>query len=345
MQIGILWFLLWLTQWSWAHGIDDGFLQLSQQDRTWAGVWRAPVAVFAGCDSNKDGQISREELSSQWTTLTGGKILLIDANGQSIAPTLGPGEVIQSPAQLTVPVRFECPPSPTLGVEYRLYLPSAADQQCLAILTNQSGENKTLLLKPGNPRQSLSWKEGPKQETTFVSFFQLGVKHIWTGYDHLLFLLTLVVSGGTLLRWFQVITAFSVAHSISLALAVFGLVHLDADIVEPIIALSITIAAMVAWRGLAVQKMEGGWQLAFSFGLIHGLGFAGVLAELQLSGRQALLPLVAFNLGVEIGQLCVAAALVPIIFRLCRDQRGTRIRQGITILAGLLGLYWFTTRL
>ncbi|MBT9584396.1 HupE/UreJ family protein [bacterium] len=345
MQIRILWFLFWLTHRTLAHGIDDGFLQLSQQEGGWVGIWRAPVAVFAGCDSNRDGQIGRDELSNGWDTLTAGKILLLDANGQSIAPALNQGEVIQSPSQLTIPVRFECPPSPTLGVEYRLYLPSATDQQCLAILTNHLGENKTLLLKPSNPRQSLSWKEGPKPETTFISFFELGVKHIWTGYDHLLFLLTLVVTGGSLLRWFQVITAFSVAHSISLALAVFGVVHLSADIVEPMIALSITIAALVAWRGLAAQKMNGGWQLAFSFGLIHGLGFAGVLAELQLSGRQALLPLVSFNLGVEVGQLCVAAALMPIIFRLCRDQTGTRVRQGMTILAGLMGLYWFTTRL
>ena len=81
--------------------------------------------------------------------------------------------------------------------------------------------------------------------------------------------------------------------------------------------------------------------MAFAFGLIHGLGFAGVLAELQLSGRQALVPLVGFNLGVEAGQLAVAAVLLPIIRLLSRNEAGSKLRQILTALAGLMGLYWF----
>lgn len=327
-----------------AHGIDDGFLQLTQTETHWNGIWKGPVALFAGCDDNKDGEYSREELARHWPQLHQDKVRVSDAEGRSYLPVLDAGQPIQSPAQLSVPVRFECPPSSSLTVDYQLYLAGVQNQQCRVILTSSTGEMLTRLLNPAKPRETINWTPQVHRPSGFVGFFQLGVEHILTGWDHLLFLLTLVIAGGSLWRWLQVITAFSLAHSLSLALAVFGVVHLDSAIVEPIIALSITVAAVMALRGLQAQTMHGGWQMAFGFGLIHGLGFAGVLAELQLSGRAALMPLISFNLGVEAGQLAVAAALLPLIRALCRDEGGTRLRQAITAAAGCMGLYWFITR-
>lgn len=336
---------LWLTSFAWAHGIDDALLVLKQQPRSWAGSWRTPLKLWEGCDSDKDGQLSRQEIQQNWERVTGKGFLLQDE-----PPVLGSGEIQQGPGQLTLPVEFPVPPQEQVQLEYRLYLPKVANQQCLAVFTSNLGSSSTLLLTEKSPLQSLNLtpasapaaaSDGEQRPSTLAGFFHLGVKHILTGWDHLLFLFTLVIVGGSIWRWVKVITAFSVSHSISLALAVFGVVHLSPDIIEPIIAISITVSAVFSFRGVPAQKLHGGWILAFVFGLIHGLGFAGVLAELQLSGRQALVPLVGFNLGVEAGQLAVAAVLLPIVRLLSRNDQGTKTRQLLTALAGLMGLYWF----
>ena len=333
--------ILLLSCCAWAHGIDDALLVLNQHEQQWIGTWRTPIRLWEGCDSDRDGKLSRQELQAAWPRVTGTGFTL-----QGLPPQLSEGEIQQGPAQLIVPVSFAVPPTPSLRLEYRLYLGKVANQQCLAVFTDNLGVSTTLLLSEKSPSQSLELKPAnptaeEEQPSTFVGFFKLGVKHILTGYDHLLFLLTLVIVGGSLWRWVKVITAFSVSHSISLALAVFGVVHLAPEVIEPIIAISITVSAIFSFRAVPTQKLSAGWVVAFSFGLIHGLGFAGVLAEMQLSGRRALVPLVGFNLGVEAGQLGVALVLLPVIRALCRNQTGTRIRQVVTALAGLMGLYWF----
>ncbi|MFN8611927.1 MAG: HupE/UreJ family protein [Vulcanimicrobiota bacterium] len=334
--------LIWLLSWAArAHGIDDAMLVLSQQDQQWTGTWRTPVRLWLGCDSDGDGLLSRAEVEAAWPRLTGRGFTL-----QGVAPELGQGQLVQGPGQLVVPICFKVAPAARLTLEYRLYLEQVADQKCLALFTDRSGVSSTLLLSRDSPAQSLevattSPDDSEARPTTLVGFFKLGVKHILTGYDHLLFLLTLVIVGGSLWRWVKVITAFSVSHSISLALAVFGVVQLAPTVIEPIIAISITVSAIFSFRAVPSQKLSAGWVVAFIFGLVHGLGFAGVLAEMQLAGRRALVPLVGFNLGVEAGQLAVALTLLPVIRALCRNQTGTRVRQLTTAVAGLMGLYWF----
>ena len=337
--------LFCLTCSVFAHGIDDALLVLKQQDQQWTGTWRTPIKLWEGCDQDKDGQLSRQEILDHWERVTHRGLLL-----QGQPPVLGQGEILQGPGQLTLPVDFRVPPQTKVQLEYRLYLPKVDNQQCLAVFTSNLGSSSTLLLTEAAPLQSLDLTPaslpaaaGAPEErpSTLAGFFQLGVKHILTGWDHLLFLFTLVIVGGSLWRWVKVITAFSVSHSISLALAVFGVVHLSPEIIEPIIAISITVSAIFSFRGVPTQTLHGGWIVAFAFGLIHGLGFAGVLAEMQLSGRQALVPLVGFNLGVEAGQLLVAALLLPLIRVLSVNEKGTAIRQLLTALAGLMGLYWF----
>ncbi len=340
----VLLLIVLLTCGAWAHGIDDAMVVLTQGDRGWNGTWRTPLGLWKGCDSNRDGQFSREEIAQHWTEVTARGFSL-----EGVSPVLGEGEIVQGPAQLFIPLRFDLAPGPRVTLVYGLYLQNVANQQCLAVFNNKLGGSSTLLLNEKTSSQSLDLgnqvEAQEERPSTLAGFFQLGVKHILTGFDHLLFLLTLVIVGGSLWRWVKVITAFSVAHSISLALAVFGVVHLSPEIIEPIIAISITISAIFSFRGVPTQTLHGGWILAFSFGLIHGLGFAGVLAEMQLSGPQALVPLVGFNLGVEAGQLGVAALMVPIIRWLCRDERGAKMRQVLTVLSGLMGLYWFMTRI
>lgn len=146
------------------------------------------------------------------------------------------------------------------------------------------------------------------------SFFPLGIEHILTGYDHLLFLLALMLCGGGLWSLLKIITAFTIAHSITLALAALDVVVLPAALVESVIALSI---AYVALENLLPRyAMSRRWAVSFLFGLVHGFGFSSVLREIGLPKENLLLSLLNFNLGVEAGQLTVVLLFVPILMRM-----------------------------
>jgi hydrogenase/urease accessory protein HupE len=154
---------------------------------------------------------------------------------------------------------------------------------------------------------------------TFGGFFLLGVEHIWTGYDHLLFLFGLLLVCRTLRSVAVIITAFTVAHSLTLAVATLGWIHLSGAFVEPAIAASIIYVGVENLLRKGKEPHGRGW-LTFGFGLVHGFGFASVLADLGVGrdGTGIVQPLLAFNLGVELGQLAVAAALLPLLMRLRR---------------------------
>lgn len=181
---------------------------------------------------------------------------------------------------------------------------------------------------------------------TFRGFLKLGVEHIWTGYDHLLFLFALLVVCRTFRSAVAIISCFTLAHSITLGLATFDLVSLPAALVEPVIAASIVYVGVenLLRRG---AEPRGRWLLTFAFGLIHGFGFAGVLRDLGLgeaSGGIAL-PLLAFNLGVELGQIAIAAVVLPLVWRARRNEKF--VRRGVPALSAIValaGLYWLLER-
>ena len=180
----------------------------------------------------------------------------------------------------------------------------------------------------------------------FWRFFDLGIEHIWTGYDHLLFLAGLLIVCSSFRSIVGIISSFTVAHSITLGLAATNTVNLPSRLVEPLIAASIFFvgAENLIRRG---ADPRGRWAVAFAFGLIHGFGFASVLRELGLgsNGRGLALPLFSFNLGVEVGQITIAAIVLPLVWRL-RKNPGF-IRRGIPIISGLVaatGLYWLLER-
>jgi len=142
------------------------------------------------------------------------------------------------------------------------------------------------------------------------SMLKLGVEHILTGADHLVFLLGLILVGGTLRSLAGVVTAFTLAHSITLALAALSIFAPSPRLVEPAIALSI---AYVGVENLFVRDARRRWRITFPFGLVHGFGFAGALREIALPRAQVPIALVSFNLGVEIGQLAVLSVALPLV--------------------------------
>jgi hydrogenase/urease accessory protein HupE len=168
-------------------------------------------------------------------------------------------------------------------------------------------------------------------------FLVLGVMHIATGYDHLLFLLGLLLVGGTLRSALQIITSFTCAHSITLALATLNVIHISPRIVEPLIAASIVYVGL---ENLLRPAVKGRWRLTFAFGLIHGCGFASALRELGVgtNGLGIVTPLLSFNLGVELGQLTIAALVLPVIWKFRASpvlvQRVAPIGSALIVIAG-----------
>ena len=142
-------------------------------------------------------------------------------------------------------------------------------------------------------------------------YFELGVEHILTGADHLLFILAMLIIAQGLWRLVKTVTAFTVAHSITLGLATLGFVHVPQSPVEAVIALSIVFVAaeiVRGWQGREGIAAQAPWLIAFAFGLLHGFGFAGALSEIGLPQGHIPLALLFFNVGVEAGQLFLSAA-------------------------------------
>ena len=182
-------------------------------------------------------------------------------------------------------------------------------------------------------------------ESTFPGFLRMGIEHILTGYDHLLFLGALLIVSRDLLSSLKIISCFTAGHSITLALATLDVVNLPGRIVEPLIAASIIYVSVE--NLLRHGEPSGRYLLTFAFGLVHGLGFASALREMGvgIDGRGVLAPLLGFNLGVELGQLSVAAVVLP-IFGVLRANRvwTSRWAPACSALVAAAGAYWLIER-
>jgi hypothetical protein len=194
----------------------------------------------------------------------------------------------------------------------------------------------------------------------FYAMIKQGVWHIWIGVDHILFLLALILpavvrrKNNSMFGWepvktfkvaffyiVKVITFFTIAHTITLTLASLELVTLPSRIVESIIAFSIGLAAYNNIR--PIFKMKD-WMIAFIFGLFHGFGFASVLSDLGLTHEFLTLSLLGFNLGVEIGQLVIIAAIFPILFLMRKLKLYPKFLVYLSVLLIIISLYWVVER-
>jgi hypothetical protein len=174
----------------------------------------------------------------------------------------------------------------------------------------------------------------------FLEYATLGFEHIWTGYDHLLFLLAVLIGKGSKWDYVKILTAFTVGHSITLALASWDIVSISPSIIEPLIALSIVLAS---GESLLRKSIKGRWKFTLFFGLIHGFGFAGILKGFFSSNF--VLALFSFNLGVEIGQIVFAAVFLPLlIYVRAKTESMSKLKYALPVVIGMLGLYWFSER-
>ncbi|WP_305097902.1 HupE/UreJ family protein [Croceibacterium aestuarii] len=244
-------------------------------------------------------------------------------------------------------VRFRCG-EPLAGKSIALAYPrSAPPLATIARLHPASGAEETILAQPGE--LAVAIPAHPAEENLFLRFLRLGVEHIWTGIDHLLFVAGLIFIAGTWRRTAVTITGFTISHSITLALAALGLMTFPPGAVEAVIALSIVFLAVEIAKG---PRDTLTWRrpvfVAMSFGLLHGFGFAAVLGQIGLPKEGLVTALLAFNLGIELGQVIFAAlvfAMLHVLARLPALGNPHRVQRIAAYCVGILASYWMFDRI
>jgi hydrogenase/urease accessory protein HupE len=301
---------------------------------------------MATLDGDHDGRISMTELDAEHDALTKKIIepLVLRADGDACKGVLEDAR-IESADGLSITAKYACSHAPAhLTIDVGFLENLSFTHRHLAELKIDSRIEERVAI-PANHVIDVDVAEKPGEKidrSVFAPLFKMGIEHILTGYDHLMFLFGLVLIGGRTRSLVALVTAFTIAHSISLALATLGIFSPSPVFIEPAIALSI---AYVGVENFFVNNAEKRWRITFPFGLIHGFGFAGALREIALPHAQVPLALFAFNLGVEAGQLGVLALLLPVL-HFARKNKWFR-EKGVKVLSGVIiafGVGWFVLR-
>lgn len=245
--------------------------------------------------------------------------------------------------RIAIGLDFACPAAPgTLTLTDRLSRPFGEHYRTIASVRRADGAHEERLFD--RDHESARFAFGQAAPVGWLGFGRMGIAHILSGLDHLLFLAALLIGASGLRALLGTVTAFTLAHSAALALAVLGWVTLAPAIVEPLIAASIVwVAGENLW-----PRRAGGWRrhgLAFGFGLVHGLAFSEALRELQLTGWSLARALLGFNLGVEAGQALVVVVLAPLLAWASRRPKARRWQRPASVLIGATGLFWLAQRL
>ncbi len=360
---------LWATI-AAAHKPSDSYLTLSQPARgqTLEGQWDIALRDLqhaVGLDVNEDGAITWGELKARQQEVTRYALSRLSveaiARGDRDRCTVKPGGLLFDEhvdgGYAVLLFTVQCPfRAAQLRVHYALLFD--LDPNHRGLLDVRAAVTGQAFVLANDSRTATLNLAAPDRLTQFRAFLDEGIWHIWKGYDHILFLLTLLLPAVVLYRagrWqpreslrdalldvLKVVTAFTLAHSLTLTLAVNGLVDLPSRAVESGIALTVLLGAL---NNLFPLVRERRWAVAFAFGLIHGLGFASVLADLGLRGWNLALALVGFNAGVEAGQLAIVLIFIPIAYGL-RASRFYRhaFMPGGAVAIGCLAAYWLAMR-
>lgn len=304
-----------------AHALDPGYLEIRQiASDTWSVHWRKP-------DVN-------------------GQPMAIDAViPEGCTPARGPDPISDGRAWVSSWV-VECR-ADIAGKSIMIEGLQAQKNDVLVRLHPLQAEPATLRFTQDTASQII-----PSEQTTwdvFIAYFQLGFEHILEGWDHLLFVFALFILVRDPWRLVGAVTAFTLAHSITLALATLGVLNVPGPPVEAVIALSIVFLAMEIVKGsegrfrLSEQKP---WIVCFGFGLLHGLGFAGALADIGLPSNDVPAALLAFNLGVEAGQLSFVGALAVLVmgWRFVALPVGQKATLVTAYGIGSVSMYWLLER-
>jgi len=316
------------------------------------------LALTMPLDANRDEIITWGELTAIRQPLEAMVLAKLDfstASGKCVSqPQALATRKYDDGTYATLKWAVKCPSDGPLKIHY--YLIFDRDPQHRALITVHRGTTvSTAIARPDANTVSIASAGG----SPFFDFLREGVHHILIGYDHLAFLLSLLLPAALirvdrqwqaspglrkgLLHVAGIVTAFTVAHSITLSLAALGWVTPASRWVEAAIAASVLLAALNNIRPVITQRV---WMVSFLFGLIHGFGFAGALGELGLPDGARLVALLAFNLGVEGGQLLVVGAVMPVLFAVRHHRWYPRIAMpAISLAIAGLATWWLLQRL
>lgn len=280
---------LWLAATVQAHEVRPAFLQIRETaQHGFAVLWKQPVM----------GEVA---------------VRLI--------PHLSSGWLEEEPAAFSVTPRFAIKTwsidARTTPLEGQVLTVEGLDRTITDVLVSIERSDGTSIQERLNAANtSVTLGRGRGKRPAVPAYLRLGIEHILTGVDHLLFVLALVLLVGSASGIAKTVTAFTIAHSLTLAATALGWMSVNPALVEALVALSIVFVAVelvYAWRGRRTFTVHRTWLIAFAFGLLHGAAFAGALAEIGLPHDAIPMSLFLFNLGVEIGQLAFVAAVLPLL--------------------------------
>jgi hypothetical protein len=384
LKCGVLLFALLLPSTLRAHAPSDTFLHFTLTSTNLTGHWEIKLRDLQhalGLDDRDAAAIPPQQLRAREEALAldtlGGLDVKLD--GKSVPLEITDEQLVAKRDGEALLFNFKSPnwEQPPSEVEVHAEILFALDQQLRCVLRLEYwGPPQQTILNADRPVLKLSLRAPPSRTEQLLAFVREGIWHIWIGYDHILFLISLLLpavlvwkrnsssesSVGSAsprdegrFRWtgasalkpaiinvLKIVTAFTIAHSITLALAALQVIELPTRWIESAIAASVIAAAL---NNLWPVVRERSWIVAFVFGLIHGFGFANVLAEAGLTKGSLTMALIGFNVGVEIGQLAIVVVLVPLAYRFRHTTAYTQIiLRGGSIVVIAVAATWLVER-
>jgi tetratricopeptide (TPR) repeat protein len=358
----VLFALMTLASPAISHQVGgDGYLHLKVDGESIQAQWGIALFSFGNVlalDGNHDGKIGNDEAQERLGAMAEYALARLKLSTTDGVCTLQPGDHEVAGRHAVIRFTPRCPPPvETLTFGYHLFFDVDPLHRGLLRLEHQD-RTHTGIFTPQRPVQQIQLVEvRPWQQ--FLEYVIEGVWHIWIGFDHILFLVALLLPAvlrrqghhwepvtrvrDTWVSVIKIVTAFTIAHSLTLGAAALDVVTPPPRLVESIIALSVMVAALNnLYPIIPAQRMV---MLTFGFGLIHGFGFAGVLQELGLPSRALVRSLLGFNVGVEVGQMAVVGIALPCAYALRRRWLYPRVilTCGSVAIAGIAGL-WFVER-
>nr|WP_199724811.1 HupE/UreJ family protein [Noviherbaspirillum saxi] len=343
-----------------AHKPSDSYLGFKVAGTVVNGQWDIALRDldFAiGLDADGDANITWGEVRAKHNDISAYAFsrLALSIAGQS-CPLQATEHLIDDHtdgAYAVLRFRAECAQTiDTLSVRYALLFDVDPQHKGLLRL-DYEGTTRSGVFTPATSAQEFTMGS-VSRFGQFVDYFREGVWHIWIGFDHILFLLALLLPA-VVFRWqkawhgvdglkpafynvLKIVTAFTVAHSITLSLATLEVITLPSRWVESVIAASVVLAAL---NNIVPIFRERRWAMAFAFGLVHGFGFASVLSDLGLPNDALVLALIGFNIGVEAGQLVIVAGFLPLAYLLRKTNfyRGMILSGGSIVIAALAAVW------
>lgn len=345
-----------------AHKSSDSYLTLNAEASRVTGRWDISLRDLdyaVNLDANNDGAITWGELRSKRELVQAYALSHLKINGGRcrIKSTQYLVDNHTDGAYSVLLFDVDCPnPLSSLEIDYGLFFDFDPQHRGLLHISYQKG-SQTAIFSPEHNQQRFELLE-TSPGTAFWQYLREGIWHIWTGYDHILFLLSLLLPAvfyrqakrwhpeqqfrPVLITVIKIVTAFTIAHSITLSLATLGMISLPSRWVESAIAVSVILAALNNLYPIVISNL---WLAAFGFGLIHGLGFANVLNDLGLPQHMLIVTLLVFNLGVEIGQLAIVGGFLPFAFWSRKTAWYRIMCFGFgSVLIAVVAVIWFLER-